>query len=112
MESKPVLVLLGVVVLVFAWSVLGLVGKMAETAKNKKAVEAKIVELTQNKEKLTADISKLETDQGKEDSIREKFGWVKQGEGVIVVVDDKSFEEPESEEGSGGIFSFFKNLFK
>ncbi len=112
MESKPVLGFLSIVILVFSWSVVGLIGKMQETSKNKQAVQARMLELTKNKEKLTADISKLQTDEGMEESIREKFGWVKEGEGVIVVVDDKSAQEPQKEEDSGGIFSFFKNLFK
>ena len=42
MQSKPALMLLGIVVLAFAWSVVGLVGKMRETVKNKTIVEDKI----------------------------------------------------------------------
>jgi cell division protein FtsB len=112
MESKPVLVFLFLVILVFAWSVLGLVGKMSETQKNKNEVKAKITELQKNKDKLSANISKLQTDEGIEESIREKFGWVKEGEGVIVVVDSTASEDLDKTEDDGGFFSFFKNLFK
>ena len=113
MQSKPALVLLGIVVLAFAWSVVGLVGKMRETVKNKTIVEDKIAELQQTKEKLSADIEKLKTEKGVEESIREKFGWVKEGEGVIVVVEDNSSNQTGQEpESSGGFFSWLKNLLK
>ena len=110
--SKPVLVLLGIMVLIFAWSVIGLLDKMGETIKNKKIAEEKVAELQKNKEKLSLDISKLETDEGKEDSIREKFGWVKEGEGIIVVMDDKTSQQANTATQPSGFFSWLKNLFK
>ena len=111
MQSKPALVFLGIVVLFFAWSVFGLVGKMRETVENKKRAEEKIIELQKSKEKLSADISKLETEEGVEASIREKFGWVKEGEGVIVVVEDENADKIEKEK-SGGFFNWLRNLFR
>lgn len=112
MESRPVLVFLCFVVFVFAYSVFGLLGKMRETVKNKQTAENKILELQETKERLLANIGKLETEKGKEESIREKFGWVKEGEGIIVVVEEKNLEDEDRKSKSGGFFSFFKNLFK
>ena len=46
-----------------------------------------------------------------EESIREKFGLAKEGEGLIVILGDvkepKVINKPE-----GGFFSFFQNWFK
>lgn len=111
-ESKPILVGLGVILLVFAWSVLGLMGKMQETLKNKNSAEEKISELEVKRKKLSNNINKLETDEGKEESIREKFGWVKEGEGVIVIVDEKATANVNDADQSSGFFSWIKNLFK
>ena len=112
LESKPVLFILCIVILFFAWSVFGLIGKMQETIKNKEISKAKINELQAEKEKLISDIDKLKTDKGVEESIREKFGLAKEGEGVVVVVEDKDLPEVQEENKSTGFFSFIKNWFK
>ena len=72
MHSKLVLVLLGILVLFFAWGVVGFFRKMQITAENRRIVENKVAELLQQKEKLTSGIEKLKTEEGKEESIREK----------------------------------------
>jgi len=112
MQTKPALVFLTIVVIVFAWSAVGLIGKAIDTAKNKKIAQNKITELQQQKEKLTSDIEKLNTEKGVEESIREKFGWAKEGEKVIVVVDDKNPPIVEEKTEKKGFFNFLKNLFK
>jgi|SRR3989344_5956443 len=111
MQSKPILALLGIIILIFAWNVLGFWNKMRETSKNKKIAENKIVELKQQKEKLLSDINSLNTDEGKEKIFRENFGLAKEGEDVIVVVEDKNSSRIE-ENVSSGFFSFLKNLFR
>jgi cell division protein FtsB len=112
LQSRPVLVILFFVVLSFAWNVFEFWGKMSETRKNRQMVEAKVNQLQIEKERLTADISKLNTEEGVEDNIREKFGLAKEGEQLIVVVDDESEKDTTEEESSNWFTSFFKNLFK
>jgi len=110
-ESKPVLALLGIVILVFTWNILNFWKKMEETADNKKLAEAKVAGLTEDKEKLSSDIGTLETEEGKERIFRENYGLAKDGEDLIVIVDDKpNPASPQSRLNS--FFSFFKNLFK
>ena len=91
MESIPVLTVLSLVLLFFIWGTISFFGKMEETKRNKQIAEEKITELQKEKEKLSADISKLQTDQGVEASIRDKFGLAKDGEGLIVVRNNKKF---------------------
>lgn len=112
MRTKPALVFLAIVVVVFAWSAIGLVGKAMETARNKNIALNKITELQHQKEKLTSDIEKLNTDRGIEESIREKFGWAKEGEKMIMVIDDKNPPVIDENVDKKGFFSFLKNLFK
>jgi hypothetical protein len=115
MQSKPVLIILGLVILFFAWNVLGLWNKMEDTARNKKVIEDKVATLRLQKEKLTSDISSLQTDQGKEKIFRENFGLAKEGEDMIVVLDDKNAPAAPKHASSTGFFSFlffWKNWFK
>lgn len=112
MQSKPVLITLGIVILISAWSVLRFWNKMEETTKNKKITEDRVATLLQQKEKLLVDINALQTDEGKERIFRENFGLAKEGEELIVVVDDKTQPEPPKTSSFSSFFSFFKNLFK
>ena len=84
---------------------------MRETEKNKQIVENRVLELKEQKEKLLADINSLETEEGKEKFFRENFGLAKEGENVIIVVEDKNLPK-EPAEDSSGFWSFLKNLFK
>ena len=110
-HSRPILVVLGLVVLFFAWGVIGFMGKTQITRENRKIAENKLAELEEKRDKLSLEIAKLRTESGIEENIREKFGLAKEVEGLIVVVEDQSKKEVE-ENQSGGFFSFFKNLFK
>lgn len=98
--------------LIFAWNIWGFWDKMKETDKNKKMIEDKVVALKQQKEKLSSDINSLQTDRGKEKLFRENFGLAKEGEDLIVVVEDKNPPAVPKPAPSSGFFSFFRNLFK
>ena len=114
LHSRPVLAILFILLLIFAWSVIVFMGKMSITRENKKIAESQVTELEEQKLKLTAEIAKLGTSSGIEESIREKFPVVKEGEGVIIIVEDENQSEvPEKK--SGGFFSFlffWKKWFK
>jgi len=110
-QSKPVLAFLGILLLFFAWSILGLTRKMELTRENRKMAEKNVAGLLEEKERLSTDIAKLETEQGVEESIREKFGLSKEGEGLIIVVEDKN-APTEPPKPQRGLFNFLKNLFK
>ena len=113
-HSWPVLALLGVLVVFFAFGVIGFFGKMQVTRENKKMAENKVAELENKKKELSSEIAKLKTPTGVEESIRLKFGLAKEGEDLIVVVEDKN--KPKMKDTvSGGFFSFlffWKNWFK
>lgn len=104
-ESWPVLILLGLLLLFFAWGVIGLFGRMQETRENRKLAENRLTELEKKKEIFSADVAKLGSEEGIEESIRERFPVVKEGEGLIVVVDEKN-KAPEPIEEKKGFFSF------
>lgn len=112
MQSKLFLIFLGIVILVFVFSVFSFWGKMEETSKNRKIAEDKITELEKSKEKLNSDIANLKTEKGVEENIRNKFGLAKEGENMILIVDDKGSSEVPKNTNSGGFFSWLKSLFQ
>jgi cell division protein FtsB len=73
--------------------------------------EKEFVNLEQRRVTLENKVEILETDQGKEREIREKFGFVKEGEKVIVLI-----EEPKSTTSNSfekkSLWGRFSDLFK
>lgn len=104
-ESWPVLILLSILLLFFAWGIIGLFRRMQVTTENRKIAEIKLQELQRKKEIFTTDVAKLGSEGGVEESIREKFPVVKEGEGLIIVVDDKD-KAPEPTQEKKSIFSY------
>ena len=81
-HSKPVLVVLSLLLVLFLLNVIKLANKAVETKRNKEIAQAKITELQEQKVKLESNIQKLNTEKGIEENIREKFGLAKEGEGL------------------------------
>ncbi len=67
--------------------------------------------LTARNEFLNSEISKLETERGQESVLRERYSVAKEGEKMVIIVDDKnsSVTKPVDEVG---IWKKFLNLFK
>ncbi len=104
--------LLGVLV-IFVYNVVGLIKKERETNEKKSLVLDEIDSLKKREEALSTDIKKLETEQGIEDLIREKYQVVREGEKIVVIVDEdlkndlKSINNPRH-----GFAEWFKGIFK
>ncbi len=112
-ESVPFLAVLAVLTILLGWSVIGFVSKAEETAEKREIAEKKVEELREYEKKLSFDTEKLDTAEGKEAAIRDKFGLAKEGEGIIIVVEDKNKPNTEdTSQNSSGMLNFFKNIFR
>jgi cell division protein FtsB len=64
---------------------------------------------------LEKNINALSTDRGKEEEIRDRYRVVKQGEQMILIIDNDKQDEAQAEPEKIGIFrsigNFFKRLF-
>ncbi len=112
LHSLPVLVFLGIVLLFFTWGVFRFLVKMGDTSKNRNIAEMKVAELEKSKDKLTLDIQSLKTEKGLEENIRDKFGLAKEGEGLIVVVDEKNSSKEEEKPKQSWFKSLWGDWFK
>jgi cell division protein FtsB len=111
LHSKPVLIIFGILLLLFIYNVLRLADKASDTKRNREIAEEKIKELEAQKLKLEENIEKLKTDEGIEENIRERFGLGKEGEGMIVIVEDENKDTVDSGENKNSFWNFIKNLF-
>jgi len=111
--SKPVLLLLIVILAIVtngAWDILK---KSMRSAQNLELAQEEYQQLVEKQQMIEGRIDRLETETGIEKEIRSKFNVAKEGEQVIVIVDGEQpeiIEEDESEKKTG-TFRFFTTMF-
>jgi cell division protein FtsB len=112
-HSPLMLAILFVVVIVFAYNLVGLLEKERETSKRKELALDQIETLKKRQSTLENDIARLETDEGVEAAIREKYQVVKAGEKVVTIVDEEE-KVNQSDEANRphGFWNFIKRIFK
>lgn len=99
--------------LLLARSVWNIYEKQATADTSRLAAVRRLRELEARKTELEKELSRLSTERGIEEELREKFPVAKEGENVVVIVDEPA--ESASLEGSTSkpsFFDFFKNWFK
>ncbi|MFA6297114.1 MAG: septum formation initiator family protein [Candidatus Paceibacterota bacterium] len=85
--SKPFLIFLAVVVVLLLKGTWGVWQKERESKRNVAEVSQELIQLSKRKDLLQGQIQKLNTEEGIEESLRQKFQISKEGEKVLVVVD-------------------------
>jgi cell division protein FtsB len=112
-HSPIVLIFLFCILVLFGYKIIDLIKKQIETAHKKELVLNQIDSLQKRQTSLSSDILKLGTDEGKEEIIREKYQVAKDGEKVVVIVDDsKSSSGPESGKIDHSFWGWIKRTFK
>jgi cell division protein FtsB len=110
--SKVTLIILLIAIFFISRAVLAVYKKQRMTSENLTKTTTTFESLKLREMMLSSEIESLKTDSGKEDEIRERYGLVKPGEEVIVVVDEGNKEDTDSESTSGGFWQTIKSWFK
>jgi len=111
-HSPFALVLLFCVLILFGYKIIDLIQKERETAYKKNLILDKIDSLQGRESSLSLDISKLETEEGKEEVIREKYQVAKEGEKMVIIVDEENKGSSVTEEKtSHGFWNWVKKIF-
>ena len=111
-HSPIALVILFFVLVLFGYKIIDLVKKNKETADKKELALEEIDRLQKREQSLNKDISKLNTEEGKEEIIREKFQVAKQGEKMVTIVnDDSKNSSGEDTKVSHGFWNWIKKIF-
>ncbi|MES2930984.1 MAG: septum formation initiator family protein [Patescibacteria group bacterium] len=111
-HSPLALIILFCVFAIFAYNMISLVGKERETSKKKEHVLEEIDTLNKREKVLSSDISRLNTEEGIEEMIREKYQVVKPGEKVVVIVDQEEKTAGEDNTRKDHSFwGFIKRMF-
>ena len=110
-HSPITLLVLFCLVVIFAYNMIGLIEKERDTNKNKISELKKIDELRKRESHLMDDINRLNTDEGIEESVRDKFQVVKPGEKMVVIVDPNEKEALPEPEVDHSFWGFIKRIF-
>ncbi len=112
--SKTMLVAVFAILFFIAKATLGVYYKQKASGANLAKAREEIAELKKREKTLNSEIDHLNTDSGVEEEIRKKFMVGKEGEQVIVIVDDAKASNTEKIDGGNksGIWSRIVNLFR
>ncbi|TSC54910.1 MAG: hypothetical protein LiPW30_376 [Parcubacteria group bacterium LiPW_30] len=77
------------------------------TGEKRKIAEDELVAVRARENSLKAQIISLKTERGVEEELRGKFRVVKNGEGVIIVVDQEKKEATTTKSGFANFFKWF-----
>jgi cell division protein FtsB len=113
-HSPLMLFVLLSILLIFMYNMIGLLEKARETSQKREMVLSQMNSITERQQIEEKNIAKLQTDSGIEETLRDKYHLVKEGEQMVVIVDQDADKLNKTEEKSSklGIMHFLKNLFK
>lgn len=110
--SKVTLVILLIIIAVLLNAVYGVYKKQALSRDNLAKTELDFTKLQAREKTLSSEIGKLKTDSGTEEEIREKYGLIKPGEEVIMMVDKNDSTSSPDEISDTSFWQGVRNWFK
>jgi cell division protein FtsB len=103
--------ILAVILIFSVHGVWGVYKKASIAYSNRNLALNNLNELKERESELVLKIKKLKTDRGIEEEIREKFGVVKKGEEMVIIVDSKDEKSKNDKERTIGIIeSWWQNF--
>jgi cell division protein FtsB len=113
-HSPLMLFVLLFVLLIFMYNMVGLVEKQQDSINKHKIALAEVESIQKREEEMNLIISKLNTEQGIEEALRDKYHLVKQGEKMVVIVNQEANATDAVTQNvpKNSFYNFFRNLFK
>jgi cell division protein FtsB len=103
-----VLFLITVVAVHAAW---GMYGKLTEATQAQQEAQEQLVTLQGQQQSVTSSVGNLSSERGIEAQVRERYGFIKPGEGEIDIVTDVSSSSPETPSPEPWWRRIFNTLF-
>jgi len=111
--SKAALVVMFVVILFAGNAAWNMYQKYKESKELKDRALVQLQELEKREKNLTENIENLQTERGIEEELRKRFGIVKEGEEVVIVIDNPESEtNKQINEENKSLWSNFLRIFK
>ena len=113
-HSPIALVVLFFILALFSYNMFGLVEKERETSKKKELILSQIDADKKREAALSNDIEKLRTQEGIEETIRDKYQVVKPDEKMVVITDENTSKNSQNDESNidHSFWGWIKRTFK
>lgn len=110
--SKFVIILLILIIILLARGTWGVFQKSRQSKNKLEISQDRIIELNKRQEAIISKIEILKSDSGVEEEIRTKYDVAREGEHVIVIVqEDEELPEPKKETGLKGLWRKMTSIF-
>lgn len=90
---------------------LGFLQKLNISNKNKKQEQSKLDFYENERKKIESRLAEIDSEEGKDRNVRENYNLAKDGEGLIVIVEEENIEAESDSKNNKSFFDFFKNIF-
>jgi hypothetical protein len=112
-HSPFALIILFCLLVFFGYKIIDLEKKNIETSHEKESALNKIDDLSKRADSLSSKISKLDTEEGKEEIIRDKYPVAKEGEKMVTIVNEgNNNSSPITQNTNHGFWNWIKGIFK
>lgn len=102
--GKTIKIALIILILLLIKPTWGMYKKSRESENNLRRAEQELMVLEERKTELSKNLDTLKTEKGRDAEIREKYGVAKEGETVVVIVEDKKTVQPVEAPKEQGLF--------
>ncbi|HEU5114497.1 MAG TPA: septum formation initiator family protein [Candidatus Paceibacterota bacterium] len=111
LHSRYAIAVLAIVVLVLVRGVWNVYGKYEKSKEIADRMQSDLSSLQSRESSLSKQIDALSTPEGKEREIRDRFGVVKDGEKMVILVDDSTTSTQTAAAANTGFWSRFLGFF-
>lgn len=113
-HSPAALIILFFIVVLFSYNMFGLLEKERETSKKKELILSQIDADKKREAALSNDIEKLKTQEGIEETIRDKYQVVKPDEKMVIITDENDPKNNKVDESATdhSFWGWLKKTFK
>jgi len=112
MHSRYAIIVLVVICILLIRGVWGVYEKYDKSRDIADRTKNELSNLSAREQSLSVEIVNLSTELGKEREVRERFGVVKDGERLVVLVEDESLKKPVNQITEESWWQKFVNFFK
>jgi cell division protein FtsB len=109
--SRITLLILVFFAFVFIYGLFDIVPKSREARKNKALAEKEYKALEGQKGELFGQLERIKTPEGIEENIRDKFQGAKEGEGLIVVINEETQNKSAENPPTRSFLNFLRKIF-
>jgi flagellar motor protein MotB len=101
--------------LISIFLLLGLFGflqKLNASNKNKKQEQSKLDFYQSERQKIEDRLVEIDSEEGKDRNVRENYNLAKDGEGLVVIIEEEDLGQENSSTEKKSFFDFFRKIFK